>query len=507
MVARTAQLSAGDTGMGRALQGIGAELGQLAERERKANDSRQVLEFEKEMRASQERQQILQQQNQNQDAWVPAWQDEETALKQKLGSLKLSPDVRSALDESLSKYSDGTRMSIREQAVNHAEKRAWDTYENTVLTARTLQDVEDADRLARAANIASPERLDLAKAKAIKSVQGRLYNEFQVERERLASADIRTQNSLFVLEQKLEEVKASMRPELYQLEKDSIAQMKEVAFVDDQIREAPEKVLQQLGSPDYAPSIQAPQQREKLRNKAISRIEQMQADEQRSVMNGILSGSVENFQQAEALMPRSDAIAKAKIQGVFDKKPPSKYEASILKRALEKAVEEFDPTNDPDDAKTFQIVDTINRLNLYDEKLTSTLRERFYKKQQNRTPPSPIESEIANHKKFLDYVYEPKLKALMDPKTGEVPVDKQEEFRSMLSVRDQLASDFERMVESGEIKTREQARNASFRMLAEPYANEVMDYFRYAPSSGGKSGKLELTPEEIQQIEKQRLKK
>jgi hypothetical protein len=230
-------------------------------------------------------------------------------------------------------------------------------------------------------------------------------------------------------------------------------------------------------------------------------------EEQRAVMNGILGGSIQNMKQAETLMPRSDAIAKAKIQGVFDKKPPTQYEASILKRALEKAVDEFDPTNDPDDAKTFQIVDTINRLNLYDEKLTSTLREKFYKKQQNRTPPSPIESEIANHKKFLDYVYEPKLKALMDPKTGEVPVDKQEEFRSMLSVRDQLASDFERMVESGEIKTREQARNASVRMLAEPYANEVMDYFRYAPSSDGKSGKLELTPEEIQMIEKQRLTK
>ena len=95
----------------------------------------------------------------------------------------------------------------------------------------------------------------------------------------------------------------------------------------------------------------------------------------------------------------------------------------------------------------------------------------------------------------------------MDDKTGEVPVEKQEEFRSMLSVRDQLATDFERMVESGEIKTREQARNASVRMLAEPYANQVMDYYRYAPSSEGKSGQIELTPEEVQQIEKQRLKK
>jgi len=155
----------------------------------------------------------------------------------------------------------------------------------------------------------------------------------------------------------------------------------------------------------------------------------------------------------------------------------------------------------------FTIIDTINRLNLYDEKTTSKLRDKFYQKQDGRKPPSPIESEIANHKKFLDYVYEPKLKALMDSKTGEVPVDKQEEFRSLLSIRDQLATDFERMVEAGEIKTREQARNASVRMLAEPYANQVIDYYRYAPESKGQAGQPILTPEEVQMIEKQRAQK
>jgi hypothetical protein len=507
MVARTAQLTSGDTGMGRALQGIGAQLEDMAIKEQEADDARLMIDFEGEMRKAVDEQSVFQQQVQEQSEWLPAWQKRSTDLQKRLDGLKVSDKTRLNLTQSFGQFADRHTLNIRGQAFEQSQTRAKMTGQVRLQQAKTPEEVDQVISLMKNSNVGLPEQWDMEREPALNRIKDDQWNAYTLERARLADPQTRTPDSISQLELILENSKDSMETERYQLERSNLDDMKDEVFVYAEIQKNPERVAEMMDNPDFAPRLNAPQQRERIKNQALARIEKMQMEEQRTVMNGILSGSIQNMKQAETLMPRSDAIAKAKIQGVFDKKPPNQYEASILKRALEKAVDEFDPTNDPDDSKTFQIVDTINRLNLYDEKLTSTLRERFYKKQQDRKPPSPIESEIANHKKFLDYVYEPKLKALMDDKTGEVPVEKQEEFRSMLSVRDQLATDFERMVESGEIKTREQARNASVRMLAEPYANQVMDYYRYAPSSEGKSGQIELTPEEVQQIEKQRLKK
>jgi hypothetical protein len=466
-----------------------------------------MIDFEGDMRKSVDEQSVFQQTNQEQSLWLPEWQKRSTDLQKRLDGLKVSDKTRLNLTQSFGQFADRHTLNIRGQAFEQSQTRAKMTGQVRLQQAKTPEEVDQVISLMKNSNVGLPEQWDLMREPALGRIKDDKWNAYTLERARLADPQTRTPDSVSQLELILENSKDSMEPERYQLERSNLDDMKDEVFVYAEMQKNPERVVEMMDNPDFAPRLNAPQQRERIKNQALARIEEMQMEEQREVMNGILSGSIQNMKQAETLMPRADAITKAKIQGVFDKKPPTQYEASILKRALEKAVDEFDPTNDPDDSKTFQIVDTINRLNLYDEKLTSTLRERFYKKQQNRTPPSPIESEIANHKKFLDYVYEPKLKALINSKTGEVAVEKQEEFRSMLSVRDQLATDFERMVESGEIKTREQARNASVRMLAEPYANQVMDYFRYAPSSEGKSGKIELTPEEIQQIEKQRLLK
>ena len=494
--------------IGKALGDVSNVVMDISEKAKRANDVTKLTEASLAMNKAQMDFATWQQSPEGQDEkqWLPKWQELQGTLKTEFDAAELTPDARLQLSERLSSW--GTRGTIMVQA--NAFKQAGARMEQSIDNAAksknygaARQGVNDAVK----ARLILPEQAQAKMIAIDADEKDNKWNSYVLQRERLADPKSRTPDTISQLELALDSAKDSMEPERYQLEVDNLNDMKDETFVYAEMQKNPERVVEMMDNQDFAPQLSAPQQREKIKNQALARIEEMQMEEQRAVMNGILGGSIQNMKQAETLMPRSDAIAKAKIQGVFDKKPPTQYEASILKRALEKAVEEYDPTNDPEDAKTFQIVDTINRLNLYDEKLTSNLRERFYKKQQNRTPPSPIESEIANHKKFLDYVYEPKLKAMMDDKTGEVPVDKQEEFRSLLSARDQLASDFERMVESGEIKTREQARNASVRMLAEPYANQVMDYFRYAPSSDGKSGKLELTPEEIQQIEKQRLKK
>jgi hypothetical protein len=500
--------------MGKALGNLGNVAFDIAEKAKRANDVTKLTEASLAMNKAQMDFATFQQSPEGQDEkqWLPKWQSLQNGIKTQFDQAELTPEARMQFNDRLSNWATRGTINVQAQAFKQAGQRMEDAIETAVVNRdynTANQGVDDAV----SAGAMTSQAGALKKARIAATKKDDLYNTYVTQKQRLAAKGSRTMQSLAELERHLDAARDSMKPADYQLEVDNLNDAKEELIVQMDTINEPEMVINSLDAKDangnhtYAPNLDSLQQREALRNQALARIEEMQMEEQRAVMNGILGGSIQNMKQAETLMPRSDAIAKAKIQSVFDKKPPTQYEASILKRALEKAVEEYDPTNDPEDAKTFQIVDTINRLNLYDEKLTSSLREKFYKKQQQRTPPSPIESEIANHKKFLDYVYEPKLKALMDEDTKEVPVDKQAEFRSLLSIRDQLATDFERMVESGEIKTREQARNASVRMLAEPYADQVMDYFRYAPSSEGKSGQIQLTPEEIQQIEKQRLLK
>ncbi len=506
--ARVAQLPAvTNAALGQAIGGVATVAFDISEKAKRANDVTKLTEASLAMNQAQVEFATWQQspEGQNEKDWLPKWQELQNGIKSRFDKEELTPDARLQLADRFSSWGTRGTIQVQASAIKQTGQRMEQSIENAVKsknygTAR--QGVRDAVQ----SRLLLPEQGE-AKLLAIDaSEKDDKWNSYILQRERLADPASRTRESIFQLEQMLDASRDSMEPERYQLEVDNLNDMKDETFVYQEIEKNPERVVEMMNNPDFAPSLSAPQQRERIKNQALARIQEMQMEEQRAVMNGILSGSIQNMRQAETLMPRSDAVAKAKIQGVFDKKPPTQYEASILKRALEKAVDEYDPTNDPQDAKTFQIVDTINRLNLYDEKLTSTLRERFYKKQQDRKPPSPLESEIANHKKFLDYVYEPKLKALMDDK-GNVPTDKLEEFRGLLSERDQNTSEFERLIEMGEIKDRTQARNWSVRSLSEPYANQAMDYFRYAPSFGGTSGQLQLTPEEIQQIEKQRLSK
>jgi hypothetical protein len=494
--------------IGKALSDVGNVAFDISEKAKRANDVTKLTEASLAMNKAQADFATWQQSPEGQDEknWLPKWQSLQNDIKSTFDKEALTPDARLRFTDRFSEWVDRGTIRVQASAIKQTGQRMEQSFDNAIKLKNfdaARQGVRDA-----VANNLMPKEFGEGKLIAIDAAEkDDKWNSYVLQRERLADPTSRTQESIFQLEQMLDASRDSMEPERYQLEVDNLNDMKDETFVYQEIQKNPERVVEMMNNPDFAPSLSAPQQREKIKNQALARIEEMQMEEQRAVMNGILTGNIQNMKQAETLMPRSDAIVKAKIQSVFDKKPPTQYEAHILKRSLEKAIDEYDPTNDPEDSKMFTIIDTINRLNLYDEKTTSKLRDKFYQKQDGRKPPSPIESEIANHKKFLDYVYEPKLKALMDSKTGEVPVDKQEEFRSLLSIRDQLATDFERMVEAGEIKTREQARNASVRMLAEPYANQVIDYYRYAPSSNGQSGQLQLTPEEIQMIEKQRLQK
>lgn len=483
--------------LGKALGNIGEMAMDISEKAKRADDVTKLTEASMAMNKAQMDFATFQQDNPDEKQWLPKWQEIQTSLQQQFNAAEVTPDAREHLNYRLSEWSTRGTISVQSQAFKQTGQRMEQSIDNAI-DSKNFNGARQAVKDAKDNNLVLPEWADAKNNQINNKEKDTAWNAYLNQRENLADPKTRTADTISKLELALEVAKPSMTPEQYQKESDNLNDMKDEVFVYSEIQNNPERAIEMMKNKDFAPHLNAPQQREKMINYARARIEDMQLQEQRSVMNGILNGSIQNMKQAEIIMPRSDDVSKSKIQSIFDKKPPTQYEASMLLRALEKAVDSYDPTNDPRDEKTFNIVDTINRLNLYDEKLTSNLREKFYKKQQDRTPPTPLEGEITNHKKFLDYIYEPKLKALMDEDTKEVSPENQPEFRKLLSDRDQNILNYERMVKSGEIKTANEARDFSIKSLSDPYANEVMDYFRRP---------LNLSSEESARVEKQRLSK
>jgi hypothetical protein len=177
MVARTAQLTAGDTGMGRALQGIGAQLADMAQKEQEADDARLMIEFEGDMRKAVDEQSVFQQQVQEQSEWLPAWQKRSTDLQKRLDGLKVSDKTRLNLTQSFGQFADRHTLNIRGQAFEQSQARAKESILN-----RNAQAIRDGDvdavgqtmRLAAASNVGLPEWRDgvqadaMEKAKAVK---------------------------------------------------------------------------------------------------------------------------------------------------------------------------------------------------------------------------------------------------------------------------------------------------------------------------------------------------
>lgn len=177
IIARTAQLSAGDTGLGRALQSVGGALQDIAEEKRKADDARQMLEFEAEMRASQERQTQFQQQNIEEDTWLPQWQAEETALNEKLSKMKVTPTMRLTLQSALGRFRDGSRADIQGAAFGQSKRRALMSFDNSFANAKTEDDVKNTAALLSSSNLVLPEQVTQAEQQALERVKTRQIDE------------------------------------------------------------------------------------------------------------------------------------------------------------------------------------------------------------------------------------------------------------------------------------------------------------------------------------------
>lgn len=177
MVARTAQLTAGDTGMGRALQGIGAQLADMAAKEQEADDARLMIDFEGEMRKAVDEQSVFQQENQEQSEWLPAWQERSTALQKRLDSLRVSDKTRLNLTQSFGQFADRHTLNIRGQAFEQSQARANKGFENRLSQAIIDADAEGVSstmRLWRASGVAMPEDLDGVELRANERLTSRI---------------------------------------------------------------------------------------------------------------------------------------------------------------------------------------------------------------------------------------------------------------------------------------------------------------------------------------------
>lgn len=490
---QTAQLPAvTNASIGKALGDVSSVAFDISKKAKRANDVTHLTNASLEMQKAQLEFATFQQGEADESKWLPKWQELTTKIEGNVSKMPLTPDARAQLTDRFSKWSTNGTIAVQAEGFKQAGVRMEASLQDAVTSKNypaAYQNIDDQV----ANNQLLPEQGKLRKTQLRKQELDDKYNDFLAQKEMLLGQSGGDIASIEKLEKVLDNARDTMTPAQYDLEASVLMDRKEKAVVDLEIRDNPKSVLLKLdeknkdGEYFYAPNLKTPQQRESLKNNALARVEEIQGQEKYNVMLGIASGGVTTYEEAETLMPQSDVVQKSAIKAVFDKKPPNKYEAQILLRSLDRAIDAYDGSTDANGDEMFTIVDTINRLNLYDDKLTSVQRDRFYKKAQAKTPPSPIESEVANHKKFVDYSFEPKMKALLDD-NGSIKAGKEEEMRKLMSQRDKVVSEYEQMIKSGEIKTRADARNASIQMLNQPYADDVMDYLWRIPGDGPQVG-------------------
>jgi hypothetical protein len=485
---QTAQLPAvTNASIGKALGDVSSVAFDISEKAKRANDVTNLTNASLEMQKAQLEFATFQQNEPDESKWIPKWQELTTQIEGNVSKMPLTPDARAQLTERFSRWSTNGTIAVQAEGFKQAGQRMDDSFKTAVVQknyAAAEQNIED-----RVQNgFITRQQGDLEKAQLRKQALDDKYNDFLAQKEMLLGQSGGDIASIEKLEKVLDSYKDTMTPALYALERSILLDRKEKAVVAIDTKDDPRQVLLRLeeknksGEYSYAPNLKTPEQRDEMKRNALTRIEEIQGQEKYNAMLGIVSGSVKSYEEAETLMPQSDLLQKNAIKSIFDKKPPTQYEAQILRRALDTAIDNYDASKDDNSDKMFYIVDTINRLDMYDEKLTSHQRERFYQKANKKAPPSPMESEVANHKKFMDAVFEPKLKAMLDSK-GNIPEGKMQEYRETLSYRDKLTSDFEEEVKQGTIKNRVDARNRSIELLRQPYADKTAEFWRYAPSA------------------------
>lgn len=96
----------------------------MAQRTAEANDTRQLIEAEGEMRRHAMEFQQFQQTTTDQEQWLPEWQKRQAELQKRIDGMKLTDDARLRLTSSFGRWSDGHAIAIQGEAFKQAVGRA-----------------------------------------------------------------------------------------------------------------------------------------------------------------------------------------------------------------------------------------------------------------------------------------------------------------------------------------------------------------------------------------------
>lgn len=123
-----------------ALNNVSGTLQTLALKKAEADDTRQLVEAEGEMRRHAMEFQQFQQATVDQDQWLPEWQKRQTGMQGYIDKLKLTDNARLRLTSSFGRWSDGHAIAIQGEAFKQSVGRAKQAVVNRATEAANAGD-------------------------------------------------------------------------------------------------------------------------------------------------------------------------------------------------------------------------------------------------------------------------------------------------------------------------------------------------------------------------------
>lgn len=152
-VPRTAQLTAGDTGIGKALQNIGGMMTELANQAAQANDVAELTNASMAMQQAQMDFATFQQETPDETQWLPKWKEIENGLQNRFSQAKLTPSARARLQQQFSNWSTSGTIETQALAFKQTGRRAEMAVQNAVEFGKRTGDWKPAQAAKQAYNV------------------------------------------------------------------------------------------------------------------------------------------------------------------------------------------------------------------------------------------------------------------------------------------------------------------------------------------------------------------
>jgi hypothetical protein len=466
MVARTAQLTAGDTGMGRALQGIGAQFEDMAIKEQEANDARLMIDFEGEMRKAVDEQSVFQQQVQEQSEWLPAWQKRSTDLQKRLDGLKVSDKTRLNLTQSFGQFADRHTLNIRGQAFEQSQTRAKMTGQVRLQQAKTPEEVDQVISLMKNSNVGLPEQWDMEREPALNRIKSDLAGDFRAKfRQGRESGD-----GLSMLQAAQSAHQAGVLTDAeYEEAANDAGRVQALSAFTDAARKDPIIAKNQLKVGEF----------KELKGDDLFRAENIAEGilrdyESREV--GDFADYVENGGKPDAFKFQwnvSDAKRGELVRAATQESVMTPEQAASKRLELEARIGKYDMDKDPDRMEMLKISADLDAYKRAVPYMASDLGMAWGGKKSG-DKGGIASMEIADNDDYIAKLYKPKMDALLDDK-GAIKPGKEAEFRKLQSEATEKKKLFRAQI--GTDPTPEKARKTSQNILTLPVADEVANYF------------------------------